>query len=188
MGWGGVILPPILRWFSLNDSETVKAVTPAFCSIHNLDRGISRFLVNPLKKKIVITPEPVMMLTWDSEKSLKLIRKTWQRHKNLTTISCQQIVMSLSFFLFMDNLEQFRSWVLGAWFVKLTLLLIIVFYLTITEKLSSRTIVLSKGAIFAKNTDFLRKCWHHKNWGGLGTKRYIYHLLYIVYIIYILYI
>ena len=34
---------------------------------------------------------------------------------------------------------------------KLTLLLIIAFYLTKTEKLSSCTIALSKGTIFAKN-------------------------------------
>ena len=29
----GVILPPLPRWFSLNNSEMVKAVNLAFCSI-----------------------------------------------------------------------------------------------------------------------------------------------------------
>ena len=50
----------------------------------------------------------------------------------------------------MANLEQSRSRVLDVWFVKPTLLLIIVFYLTKTEKLSSRAIASSKGAVFAK--------------------------------------
>ena len=32
-GGGGVILPTPLYWFSLNNSETVKAVTLAYCCI-----------------------------------------------------------------------------------------------------------------------------------------------------------
>ena len=51
----------------------------------------------------------------------------------------------------MANLEQSRSWVLDVWFVKLTLLLIIAFYITKAEKLSSCTIALSNGTVFAKN-------------------------------------
>ena len=31
----------------------------------NSDGGISEFLVNPLQKKIVLIPEPVMILTWN---------------------------------------------------------------------------------------------------------------------------
>ena len=48
----------------------------------------------------------------------------------------------------------------GFWMhvLQLTLLLIIAFYLIKTEKLSSRTIALSKGTIFAKKrADLLRK-------------------------------
>ena len=103
-GWG-VILPPC--WFSLNNSETVKAVTLAFCSISNISVEtfvsnfvsltcpsleilgktqigvfpISRFLVNPLWKKTVITPEPVMILTWNLDQKLNLMRETKQRQK-----------------------------------------------------------------------------------------------------------
>ena len=87
-GWKGNFTP---CWFSLNNSETVKAATLALCNFQwhfirdvrakfgilyspqspdigqNSERGIpiSRFLVNPLEKEIVITPEPVMILTWD---------------------------------------------------------------------------------------------------------------------------
>ena len=82
---------------------------------------------------------------------LNLIRKTWQQHKNLTIMSCQQIVMSLSFSFIIANLEQSRCRFLDVWFVKPTLLLIIAFYLTETEKLSSRALALGKGTVFAKN-------------------------------------
>ena len=86
-GGEGVILPP--SWISLNNSKTVKAATLEFCSIqlhsirdihatfgiHNLsqspdigqnsDGGISDFRISgqSLIKKIVIIPEPVMILT-----------------------------------------------------------------------------------------------------------------------------
>ena len=42
---------------------------------------ISIFLVNPLQKEIVITPEPVTILTWNMYKQLKFTRKTKQRQK-----------------------------------------------------------------------------------------------------------
>ena len=81
--WVGVFLP----WFSRNNSDTVKAVTLTFCSIHNFSletllqigipnlpqsldigqnvvEGISDFWisVNPLQTKIFVTPELVMIL------------------------------------------------------------------------------------------------------------------------------
>ena len=81
VGW--VIFPPY--WFFLNNSETVKAVILAFYSIlletfvpnfvfithlslqilGKTQTGvvlIYGFLVNPLSKEIVITPEPGMIL------------------------------------------------------------------------------------------------------------------------------
>ena len=82
MGRRGNCSPSPPSWFSFNKSETVKAVILAFCSIqllfikgihakfeipnlsqsqdigHNSCEGISKFLVNPLKTKIVVTPEP----------------------------------------------------------------------------------------------------------------------------------
>ena len=51
----------------------------------------------------------------------------------------------------MANLGQSRCQVLDVWFVKPTLLLIIAFYLTETEKLSSRALALGKDTVFAKN-------------------------------------
>ena len=83
-----VVLSPS-SWFSLNNSKTVKAVTLEFCGIQQhfirdirakfdirnssqspyigqtSDGGISdfRISVQSLKKKFVIIPEPVMILT-----------------------------------------------------------------------------------------------------------------------------
>ena len=79
--------------------------------------------------------------------------------------------MSLSFLLFMASLEQSRSRVLEVWLAKPTLLFIIAFCLKKTEKLSSRAIAVSKGAVFAKNMLIfvkiitsvkLRRSWYYK--------------------------
>ena len=86
-----IILPPPC-WFSLNNSETVEAVTLVFCSIEyhfirdiqakfgipnlphipdigqNTAGGISDFQISGqslLKVKVAITPEPMMTLTWN---------------------------------------------------------------------------------------------------------------------------
>ena len=72
---------------------------------------ISRFLVNPLKARIIITPEPVMILTWNLYQSLNMRRETQKHHekehsKKLTMKSCRQTVASFSFFWFRGNLEQ----------------------------------------------------------------------------------
>ena len=71
---------------------------------------------------------------------------------------CQKIVMSLSFYQFMVNLEQSGWRIPNASSVTLILSLIVICYLTKTEnrtkknknKHSSHTIALSKGTIFAK--------------------------------------
>ena len=68
----------------------------------------------------------------------------------------QQIVTSLSFFQFMVNLEQSRTWISDTWSMILTLLLIATAYLMKSEtelknlKHSSYMIALNKGTIFAK--------------------------------------
>ena len=73
------------------------------------------------------------------------------------------MVMSLSFFQIMDNFEQFGSWDLDAWSVKLTFSIVVAFYLTKLKtelknlKYSSHPIALSKGTIFDKKADFLQK-------------------------------
>ena len=63
----------------------------------------------------------------------KLDKKT---SKKLTMSSCWQILMSLSFFQFMPNLEQFESQIPDEQSIKLTFSLIVIFYLT---KIESRT-------------------------------------------------
>ena len=50
--------------------------------------------------------------------------------KKVTVTSCQQIVMSLSFFQFMANLQPFGNRIPDAWSIKLTFSLTITFYLT----------------------------------------------------------
>ena len=117
-------------WFSLNNSETVKAATLAFCSIpqtfikdvhakfgilyssqfpdigQNSDGGISDFRISgqSLIKRNCHN-------SWTSDDidmklgSITKPDKTKQRQKNMTMTSCQKIVTSLSFFIFLSNLE-----------------------------------------------------------------------------------
>ena len=93
----------------------------------------------------------------------KLDKKNTARSKNLTMASCQQVMMSLSFYQFMANLEQSGGWILDAWCIKLVFSLIVSFTLQKLKKElknlehSSNIIVLSKGTIFAKNADFFAK-------------------------------
>ena len=61
-------------------------------------------------------------------------KKKNQHQKYLTMTSCQQIMMPLSFFRFMANLEQSRNQIPDAWSVKLKLSLIATFYFTKTQK------------------------------------------------------
>ena len=153
-------------WFSRNKSETVKAATlqpwdfAAFSKIYwrhscqvwysylapfsiywaKLRRGYFRFPVNPLQIKIVTTPKPVMILTWDLDQQLKLTRKTRQRQTNFTMTSCQQIVMSLWIFPFIANLEQSESRIPESWSVEITFALTIIFYLTKTKNRTKKSL------------------------------------------------
>ena len=76
---------------------------------------------------------------------------------------CRQIVTSLPFFRFMANLQPSRRRIPEAWFIKLTFLLIVTFYLTDPENRTKESlaisIALSKGTMvkFVKNDDYLQK-------------------------------
>ena len=76
--------------------------------------------------------------------------------------SCQKIVMSLSFYQFMVNLEQSGCQIPDASSVNLIFSLIVICYLTKTENRTKKktntahTLALSKGTIFAK------KCCHQQ--------------------------
>ena len=66
---------------------------------------ISGFLVNALKKKIVMT----LVMILKRGPLTKLDKKKKHHQKNLTITSCRQIVTLLSFFRFMTNLDLFVS-------------------------------------------------------------------------------
>ena len=133
-GWGGgVILSPY--WFSLNNSETVKAVTLPFCSIQenfirgirakcrisklsqspdigqNSDGGISDFRISgqSLIKENCHNSRTNDDIDMKLGPVINLTIETKQRQKNVSMVSCQKIVTSLSFFQFMANLEQSGS-------------------------------------------------------------------------------
>ena len=53
--------------------------------------------------------------------------------------SCWQVMVSLTFFGFMANLEQCKNWILDAWSVILTLSLTVTFYFTKTENRTKKS-------------------------------------------------
>ena len=69
-----------------------------------------------------------------------LKRETRQHQKNLTMMSCRQIVTSLSLFRFMANLQQSGSRISNAWSVKLTFSLMVTFYLTKRENRTKKSL------------------------------------------------
>ena len=64
---------------------------------HNSDKVISDFRISGqfLVKKIVVTPEPVIILAWNLDQQLNTARETKQPPKNLM----------------MTNLKQSTSWI-----------------------------------------------------------------------------
>ena len=98
---------PSPSWFSLNNSKTfvpnlVSITCPSLQILGKTHTGvfpISGFLI----------PEPVMILTWNLDQSLKLTREIKPRQKILAMTLCREIVTSLSFFGFLANLEQSRG-------------------------------------------------------------------------------
>ena len=131
---GKILHPP--SWFSLNNSETVKVATLAFCRIQlhlirnvlakfrspysrqspdigqNSDGGICDFQIYG-QSLIKInchnswTSDDIGMKLEPETKTDK--RKKKQRQKNLTMMSCRKIVTPLPFFQFAANLEQSGS-------------------------------------------------------------------------------
>ena len=138
--WAGeVILPlsPLPCWFSLNNSETVKAATLEFCSIQlhlirdvlakfgipyspqspdigqNLDEGISDFRIfgqSLIKRNChnSWTSDDIGMKL-GPETKLDKGKKQSQKKKKLTMTSCRKIVTPLPFFQIAANLEQSGS-------------------------------------------------------------------------------
>ena len=70
----------------------------------------------------------------------KFHKRSKATSKKLVMTSCPRIVTSLSFFQFMANLDQSVSWILDARSEKLTLTLIITFYLTKTENRTEKSL------------------------------------------------
>ena len=64
----------------------------------------------------------------------KFDKKNVETSENMTMTSCWKILMSLSFYQFMANLEKSGNLIPGAWSVKLTFSLTVTFYLTKNEK------------------------------------------------------
>ena len=121
-----------LLWFSLNNLETVKTVTLAFCSIRshfirdicakfgipnwpqsldigqNLDVCISNFRISgqSLIKENCLNSRTSDDIVMKLRLVTKLDKRNKKPSKNLTMTSCQKIMTSLSFFLFMTDLEQ----------------------------------------------------------------------------------
>ena len=55
-----------------------------------------------------------MIMTWNLDQWLNLTRETWQCQKKVIMVPRLQIMMPFSFFQFLSNLEQSRSWIPGA--------------------------------------------------------------------------
>ena len=109
----------------------------------NSDRAISDFEISSqsfIKKNChkSRTSNDIDMKPGPATKDNKKLR---QRQKKLKMTSCQKIVMSLSFFWFMVNLEQFRSWIPEAWPNKLTFSLIVTFYLRKTVNKATKSLM-----------------------------------------------
>ena len=127
-------------WFSLNKSETVKAVALAFCSIQwhfirdirakfcvptlpqspdigqNSDGSISNFRISgqSLIKENCHNSRTSHDIDMKLGPVTKLERSNKTTSKKLTMTSWQQFETSLQIFLFMANLEQSRSWIKDA--------------------------------------------------------------------------
>ena len=155
-------------WFSLNNSEKVKAVTLAFWSkqqnfnrdvrakfgIPNLtqspdtgqnsDGDISNFQISG--QFLIKGNCHYSRASDDIEMKLGPVTKLDKRNKkkkhqkNLTMTSCGKIVTSLPFLQFKANLEKSRSQIPNAQSVKLIFSLMVPFYLNKTEIRSKKSL------------------------------------------------
>ena len=136
-GWKGNFTP---CWFSLNNSETVKAATLALCNFQwhfirdvrakfgilyspqspdigqNSERGISDFQISgqSLIKRNCHNSRTSDDIDMRLGPVTKLDKKNKKRQKKLKMMSCHKIVTSLPFVQFTANLEQSRSWIVDA--------------------------------------------------------------------------
>ena len=91
----------------------------------------------------------------DIDMKLEPVTKLDKRNRNtskkkLTMTSCQQIIVSPSFFQLMVDLEQSETWILGAWSIIPTFSLTEFFLSCKYRKQIPHTNALSKGIVFAK--------------------------------------
>ena len=129
---------PLAYWFSLNNSETIKAVTLAFCSIQqhfirdirdkfgipnspqspdigqNSGRSISNFRIS--LQSFIKENCHKSRISDDIDMKLGPVSKLKKRNKTSSKtfdqVSCRQTITSLSFFWFLANLGQSKCWIL----------------------------------------------------------------------------
>ena len=184
-------------WFSLNNSETVKAVTLAVCSIpehlirnilakfgipyslqspdirQNLDRGISDFQISgqSLKKETCHDSRTSDDIDMKPRPVTKLNKgnKTMSK-KNLTMTSCWKIVTSFPISQFVANLKQFGSRIPNAYSVKLMFSLIVVFlsYKTEYRTKKSLTQLWHYCSALSKGPVFAKKRWFFTKNGDIS--------------------
>ena len=164
---GRVILPhPPSNWFSLKNSKTVKTVTLEFAAFSNiLSETLVPNLVSIARPSLQILGKAQKGIISDFRmfgQSLikenchnyrasddifmklgpvtKLDKKSKTTSKKNTLTPCQTIVMSLSFFGFLANLEQCRSRIPDTESAKVTLSVKEIFFLTKTENRTKKSL------------------------------------------------
>ena len=119
--------PPPPCWFSLNNSETVKAVTLEFFRIQY-------YFIRDIRAKFGISNlSQSPNIGQNSDKGISNFRIFGRSIIKENCTSCREIVTSLSFFQFMVNLEQSRSRISDAVSARLMFSLKVAFYLIKTE-------------------------------------------------------
>ena len=162
-GWGKILL---LFWFSLNNSETVKAVTLVFWSIQQLfnrdirtkfgipnwfrssdigqnsDEGISDFRI--FRQALINENCHNSRTSNDIDMKIGAITKIDKENtvtlKILTMTSFGKLWRHLYFSDFWPTWA-IQSRILDAWFVKLTFSLIVTFYLTKTDSRTKKLLI-----------------------------------------------
>ena len=131
-GWGKRVILLTPCWFSLDNSETVKAVTLAFCRIqwHFIREVLVKFgiLHSPQSPDIGQNSDELFSdfrtrasdnIDMKLGSITKLDKRKETKSKKFDEDFISEIVTSLSFFQFTANLEQSRSRISDAYPVKL---------------------------------------------------------------------
>ena len=155
----------VYSYFSLNNSETVKFVTLAFCNIQwhfiidihakcgipnspkspnigqNSEGGICDFRISDqsLIKENCYNSRTSDDIDIKPGSVTKLDRRNKIISKFFKMTSCWKIITSFSFFQYTANLDQSGSRIPNAWSVKLTSSLAVTFYLTKTENRTKKS-------------------------------------------------